>query len=108
MPEYVFPDGFLWGSATSAHQVEGNNVHSDWWAWEEAGRVKEFHVRISEILKPYLGEVLGFDVVDRTTTEVLEALSARAGPSRLKSRVQQFLTACDAVKFAEHVPVLSE
>ena len=36
-----FPDGFLWGSATSAHQVEGNNVHSDWWAWEQAGRVPE-------------------------------------------------------------------
>lgn len=30
----IFPDGFFWGSATSAHQVEGNNVNSDWWAWE--------------------------------------------------------------------------
>jgi beta-glucosidase len=34
----VFPDGFLWGAATSGHQVEGGNVNSDWWAWEhEAG-----------------------------------------------------------------------
>jgi beta-glucosidase len=39
--DIVFPEGFLWGTATSAHQVEGNNVHSDWWAWEQAGRVKE-------------------------------------------------------------------
>ncbi len=29
-----FPDGFLWGSAVAAHQVEGNNWASDWWAWE--------------------------------------------------------------------------
>lgn len=26
---------FLYGAATSAHQVEGNNIHSDWWAWEQ-------------------------------------------------------------------------
>ena len=31
-----FPRGFLWGSAISAHQTEGNNVNSDWWAWEHS------------------------------------------------------------------------
>jgi beta-glucosidase len=36
-----FPRTFLWGAAMSAHQVEGANAHSDWWAWEQAGRVKE-------------------------------------------------------------------
>lgn len=29
-----FPADFVWGSATAAHQVEGNNVHNDWWAHE--------------------------------------------------------------------------
>lgn len=32
---------FLWGAATSAHQVEGNNCLNDWWAWEQAHRVSE-------------------------------------------------------------------
>lgn len=35
-----FPEGFWWGAATSAHQVEGDNRHNDWWAFEEAGRTK--------------------------------------------------------------------
>ncbi len=31
----------IWGTATSAHQVEGWNRGNDWWAWEEAGKVRE-------------------------------------------------------------------
>ena len=30
----VYPNGFLWGTATAAHQVEGGNWNNDWWAWE--------------------------------------------------------------------------
>jgi beta-glucosidase len=29
-----FPDGFTWGTATAAHQIEGNSWNNDWWAWE--------------------------------------------------------------------------
>ena len=34
LPAGSFPDGFLWGTATAAHQVEGGNWNNDWWAWE--------------------------------------------------------------------------
>ena len=35
-----FPPHFLWGSATSAHQVEGNNTKNDWAFWENVGKIK--------------------------------------------------------------------
>ena len=38
---FRFPPGFLWGAATSAHQVEGGNTLNDWWEWEQSGRVKQ-------------------------------------------------------------------
>jgi beta-glucosidase len=39
---YYFPEGFLWGTATAAHQVEGRNQNNTWAAWEgEEGRIIE-------------------------------------------------------------------
>lgn len=46
MPQatFHFPRGFMWGTATAAHQVEGNNVNNQWWAWErQAGRILQEH-----------------------------------------------------------------
>lgn len=39
-----FPDGFLWGVSTAAHQVEGGNQNNQWAAWEAAGKTKSGHV----------------------------------------------------------------
>lgn len=29
-----FPKGFLWGTATASHHVEGNNTNNNWYQWE--------------------------------------------------------------------------
>jgi beta-glucosidase len=34
MTRFDFPPGFLWGTATAAHQVEGNNINNDSWLME--------------------------------------------------------------------------
>lgn len=39
MPSCRFSTDFLWGAATSAHQVEGNNFGNDWWEAETSGRL---------------------------------------------------------------------
>jgi beta-glucosidase len=36
-----FPQDFLWGAATSAHQVEGQNIYNDWWLAEQEHLLKE-------------------------------------------------------------------
>ncbi|HTO92368.1 MAG TPA: family 1 glycosylhydrolase [Candidatus Sulfotelmatobacter sp.] len=35
MPALSFPPGFRWGTAMSAHQVEGGNRLNDWWRFEQ-------------------------------------------------------------------------
>lgn len=39
-----FPEGFLIGAATAAHQVEGDNIHSDCWIME--------HIQHSDFVEP--------------------------------------------------------
>ncbi len=31
---YAFPAAFLWGTASSGYQTEGQSVNADWWQWE--------------------------------------------------------------------------
>lgn len=45
--DFQFPKGFFWGSASSAHQVEGGN-HNDWMEWE-----KESAERLAEKAQGY-------------------------------------------------------
>ncbi len=37
----IFPKDFLWGAATSAYQVEGDNINADWWEWEKRINLEE-------------------------------------------------------------------
>ncbi|OKY75154.1 MAG: hypothetical protein BM485_09250 [Desulfobulbaceae bacterium DB1] len=35
LPAIHFPEGFLWGSGTAGHQIEGDNIHSQAWHNEQ-------------------------------------------------------------------------
>lgn len=34
-----FPEGFLWGTATSSHQYEGGTTNNQWYRWEQEGHI---------------------------------------------------------------------
>ncbi|MGO8948606.1 MAG: glycoside hydrolase family 1 protein [Ktedonobacterales bacterium] len=36
----AYPEGFLWGAATSSYQYEGANTNNQWYAWEQSGHIK--------------------------------------------------------------------
>lgn len=44
-----FPKDFMWGSASSSYQVEGNNANADWWPWE----IKTNHERSAQACRHY-------------------------------------------------------
>jgi beta-glucosidase len=35
-----FPEGFLWGTASSSYQCEGGNTHNQWYRWEQQGHIR--------------------------------------------------------------------
>ena len=47
IPEFHFPENFFWGSSTAAFQIEGNNVHSDWWHKEQEWLKKNPNAEVS-------------------------------------------------------------
>jgi beta-glucosidase len=57
--DLAFPGDFLWGAATAAHQVEGDNTNSDWWDWEQpaGSRVPEPSGRACEHYTRYADDI---------------------------------------------------
>ena len=70
----------------------------------EKGDVKEFHFRISEVLRRYLGGRLGFEALESTTHELLNALRDRKTEKPALRLVEEFCDINDPVKFAKWIP----
>ena len=41
LPDFKFPEGFLWGSATAAQQIEGNNIYNHHYIAEQNGEFED-------------------------------------------------------------------
>ncbi|MDH3225100.1 MAG: hypothetical protein OEO23_15370 [Gemmatimonadota bacterium] len=70
----------------------------------DQGRVKEFHIRLSEIIRSYIEGQLRVPAMELTTTEVVDGLRRAALDKPLCERCRTFLERCDLVKFAKFRP----
>ncbi|HEU4403216.1 MAG TPA: BatD family protein [Candidatus Polarisedimenticolia bacterium] len=70
----------------------------------EAGRLKEFYIELSEIMRRYVEARYGIETLDRTTWEILEAVRAAKIALRVSTGLGEFFGACDLVKFAKYLP----
>jgi len=64
------------------------------------GRGQEFHFRLSEILRAYLGERFGFLALDMTSEELLATLARLPTPGFDYARFEALCREADLVKFA--------
>ncbi len=74
----------------------------------EAGRHREFHIELSDLIRRYLELRYRVPALERTTEEIADEMArALIGPPAVAATVAM-LERCDRVKFAKHVPPSGE
>ncbi len=80
----------------------------------DKGMVKQFYVRLTEIMKKALEASYQIQTIEKTTSEIMSAIAlppehggARTEPACLEL-VETLLLSCDVVKFARYIPSRAE
>jgi hypothetical protein len=80
------------------HQLEEEEL------WQK-GKVKEYHSRITEIIRKYFEQRFYLPALELTTTEAMRKLSDRFDTTEILQTTDEFLNNADLVKFAKYNPV---
>jgi oxygen tolerance protein BatD len=75
--------------------------------WQQ-GRVKEYHSRVSDIIRTYIEQTLSINAMEMTTDLILSASEIKALNQRNKNELQELLGRADLVKFAKFQPLANE
>lgn len=68
------------------------------------GKIKEFYIQLSDIIRDYLAGVYEIETRDKTTGEIYAQLRRTTVDSKMLVRIRDFFDACDLVKFARYRP----
>lgn len=83
---------------TALHNLESKKL------WQ-AGLIKEYHTRITEIIRRYFEERFNFLAMELTTYEIMENMNRITIPEHIKKITYAFLANADLVKFAKYIPL---
>ncbi len=70
----------------------------------EEGKVKEYYIQISEIIRCYIEQRYFIYAREMTTYELCSNLRSTDAGEEAVSLISDFLESCDFVKFAKHIP----
>lgn len=71
--------------------------------WQK-GQVKEYHSRLSDILRLYLERRFGFLAMESTTGEIMDYFTQVISSSEITKQLRELLELSDLVKFAKFLP----
>ena len=74
----------------------------------QKGMVKEYYIRISDILRRYIEAKFKVVALDKTTWELYQEMRLKRINRAHSDKIRDFLEDCDLVKFAKYVPAQNE
>lgn len=74
--------------------------------WQQ-GLIKEYHSRITEIIRTYFSKRFDLPALEMTTADTLSKLRESKGSEVILETTKNFLTNADLVKFAKFIPLKS-
>lgn len=74
----------------------------------EKGMIKEYYIKISDILRKYIEARFKIVALDRTTWELYQEMRSRRIERAHADKIRDFLEDCDLVKFAKYIPTQKE
>jgi hypothetical protein len=90
------------------HRIALNSLHTleEEKLWQK-GEVKEYHSRITEVIRRYFEERFNLPALELTTSEAVDQLKLRKETEPIREITYDFLSNADMVKFAKFMPLTS-
>jgi len=74
----------------------------------EQGKVKQFYIQISDIIRRYIEGRFFIVAIEMTTSQLIEMMREAEIEEEHVQLVEDFLMQCDLVKFAKYIPTAAE